>query len=63
MERLIVQAEDGDATACERISNYHSFLRQDDKEAIRWMEKACKASPHDQRLKGNLATMKETLAE
>lgn len=63
MERLTVQAEHGDADACERISNYHSFLSQDDKEAIRWMEKASKAAPQDQRLKENLATMKEIQAE
>lgn len=59
MDHLIVKAEHGDADACERISNYHAFLRQDDKEAIRWLVKACKAAPQDQRLKENLATMTE----
>ena len=56
-------AEAGDAKACEEISYYHAFARQDDEEAIRWLKKACQLSPGNKRLRHNLAVMLEAEEE
>lgn len=57
--QLMIQVEKGDATAGEILSNYYLFIEGNEKEGIRWLQKACECDPQNLRLKDNLKVLEE----